>query len=318
MSIPETLDRLKDWAERNDLMRAVVLMGSSARALNPADRLSDIDVLLFTTDPQKYKNEGEWLEEIGKLLSCYTGFQVGNNTFVKRVFFENGVGMDVTPVNVRVLDRAYRYARFNTKLRSKLPSSFRTRREKVIRTFAFYLRRGMSVLVDKDNYGGKLSFIEAEFRYVPPGAPTLQKFEEQIHQFWQTAMRMAIKLYKREFLTAKIESDHFLKLNLLTLLEWHAKCINGWQFETWHYGRYIEKWADPKIVESLKFIYGRYDEADSWNSLLKTMELFERVCHELDDCQRYKYNKLPEQRFREWIEELHRDSLGASGDVVKF
>lgn len=315
MSVPETLNKIKEWAAGNKQMRAVVLIGSQARTQNQADKWSDIDVILFTSHPQKYQNEDQWLQEIGNLLSCYNGLEVADSTFVKRVYFEDGVGMDVTPVQVRAIDWAYRYAWLKSKLPAGLPStSFTTKMEKPIRNFAYYIRRGMSVLVDKGNYRDKLNFIESNFKYLAPSAPTLEKLEEQINQFWQTALRMAIKLSRKEFFTAKIECEAPLKLNLLTMLEWHAKCVNGWQFETWHKGRYIERWADPKIVEGLKFVYGRYDERDSWNSLLKTMELFEKVSHEVEGHLRYNYDKLPEQRFREWIEELHRQAqVGAPG-----
>jgi aminoglycoside 6-adenylyltransferase len=309
MGVPETLNKLKAWAERNKQIRAVVLIGSQARVQNPADSWSDIDVILFTTHPQKYQNENAWLGEIGNPLSCYNGLEVADSTFVKRVYFEDGVGMDVTPVQVTAIDWAYRYALLTSKLSVKMPStSFTTKIERPIRNFAYYIHRGMSVLVDKGKYRDKLDFIEARFRYVPPGAPTTEKFEQQIDEFWQTALRMAIKLSRKEFFTAKIECESPLKLNLLVMLEWHAKCVHGWQFETWHKGRYIEKWADPKIVQDLRSVYGRYDERDSWNSLLKTMELFERVSHEVATHLRYDYDKRAEHRIREWMEELHRQA----------
>ena len=306
MSVPETLNRIKAWAETNKHMRAVVLIGSQARRQNPGDNWSDIDVILFTTHPQKYQNEDAWLADIGNLLSCYNGLEVADSTFVKRVYFENGIGMDVTPVHVSAIDWAYRYARLKNKLPAKLlPTSLVTKLEKPIKSFAYYIHRGMSVLVDKRNYRDKLELIETSFRYVPPGPPTKKEFELQINQFWQTALRMAIKLNRKEFFTAKIECESPLKFNLLAMLEWHAKCAHGWQFETWHKGRYIESWANPTIVEDLRSVYGRYDEQDSWNSLLRTMDLFERVSHEVEGHLKYNYDRRPEKRFREWIEQLY-------------
>ncbi|HKS26982.1 MAG TPA: aminoglycoside 6-adenylyltransferase [Pyrinomonadaceae bacterium] len=313
MSVPETLNKIRAWAESNQQMKAVVVIGSQARKLNQADRWSDIDIILFTTHPEKYQHEDAWLSEIGNLLSCYSGLEVADGTFVKRVYFDNGVGMDVTPVQVRAIDWAYRYARVKSKLPAKLlPASFTAKMEKPIRNFAYYIHRGMNVLVDKGGYREKLGFIESVFRYAPPGQPAQEKLEEQVHQFWQTALRMAIKLYRREFFTAKFECEAPMKVNLLTLMEWHAKCAHGWQFETWHKGRYIERWADPKIVEGLRAVYGRYEESDSWDSLFRTMELFERVSHEVAEQLGYNYDRRAEQRFREWIEELHTESQAAS------
>ena len=308
MSVAETLNKLKAWAQTNKQMRAVVLIGSQARVQKPADNWSDIDVILFTTHPQKYQNENAWLGEIGDLLSCYNGLEVADSTFVKRVYFADGVGMDVTPVDVTAIDWAYRYARLKNKLPLKLPPAFAAKMEKPIRNFAYYIHRGMSVLVDKGNYRDKLNFIETGFRYMPPGAPTTEKFEQQVNEFWQTALRMAIKLYRKEFFTAKVECESPLKYNLLAMLEWHAKCLHGWNFETWHKGRYIENWASPEIVEGLRSVYGRYDERDSWNSLFNTMALFERVSHEVASYLKYDYDRLPEQRMREWIEQLHREA----------
>jgi hypothetical protein len=315
----ETINKIKEWGEKNEHTRAIILIGSHAREHNRADRWSDIDVMLFTTRPRQYQHDNKWLEEIGPLLSCYSGLEVAGGTFVKRVFFTDGVEMDITPIPASAIDRAYAYAKLKKKLpfvAISLPASVTAGIEKPIRSFAYYIHRGMRVLVDKKDYKAKIEFIESSFKYQPPGPPTLSEFELHVEQFWQTAFRMAVKLSRKEFFTARYECEAPMKLNLLTMMEWHAKSLHGWQFETWHKGRFIEKWAEPEIVAGLRGIYGRYDEKDSWESLFNTMNLFQKVSHEVESRLGYQYNKVPEQYLRRWIEDIHTQ-VGETAQSIK-
>ncbi len=292
----------------NEQVRAIIVIGSHARKERKADQWSDIDVILFTTHPQRYQQEEDWLREIGPTLSSYNGLEVAESTFVKRVFFEDGVSIDVTPVKAATIDWVHRYALLKTNLPSFLglwPASVKQKIEKPIRGLCYYLHRGLLILVDKGDYGMKLALIENAFRYVPQAAPDLKTFERQVNEFWQNAFRMAVKLSRKELFTAKIECEGPMKLNLLTLIEWHAKCLKGWDLETWHKGRYLEKWADPKTIEEVQTVYGRYDERDAWTSLFNTMKLFERVSGEIDGHLGLNYDRNPEQRIQAWVRELY-------------
>jgi aminoglycoside 6-adenylyltransferase len=60
------------------------------------------------------------------------------------------------------------------------------------------------------------------------------------------------------------------------MVEWQARAKDP-ETDTWHRGRFLERWADPAVVEALRGVYGSYDEADLARALVATMDLFEGV-----------------------------------------
>lgn len=85
---------------------------------------------------------------------------------------------------------------------------------------------------------------------------------------------MAVKLNRNKLITARIECEHLMKQDLLNLIEFYTKFKNGSDFESWHKGSYIDKLAEPNIVEKLEFIYGSNNLQNSWSSLIATMDMF--------------------------------------------
>jgi aminoglycoside 6-adenylyltransferase len=93
------------------------------------------------------------------------------------------------------------------------------------------IRRGVRVLVDKD---GKL----AQILNLPlPALPLQQKpleaeFVNAINDFWYHTLWSAKHLQRGELWWAKSGVDMHLKGLLLRMLEWHARAINGDQYDT--------------------------------------------------------------------------------------
>ncbi len=55
------------WAHTQPDIRAAVIVGSRARAAPAADEWSDLDLILFTTRPERYAADGAWLSSFGPL-----------------------------------------------------------------------------------------------------------------------------------------------------------------------------------------------------------------------------------------------------------
>jgi len=49
---------------------------------------------------------------------------------------------------------------------------------------------------------------------------------------------------------------------------------HGWDYDTWHEGRLLDQWADPRAVAGLREAYAQYGEADVRRALFATMDLF--------------------------------------------
>lgn len=88
------------------------------------------------------------------------------------------------------------------------------------------------------------------------------------------------------------------------MLEWHAKMVYGPNHDTWFAGRYLEKWADPRVLAKLPEVFPHYDEEDIQRALLKNMQLFRWLARETADHLGYPYPDEPDRRISGIIREL--------------
>jgi hypothetical protein len=73
-----------------------------------------------------------------------------------------------------------------------------------------------------------------------------------------------------------------------------------------------EKWADPKAVAALPFVFAHYDEADAWRAPQVTMMLFHRQAVETMDSLKYSHPSFAEERARELVEAMFSGRRRAS------
>jgi aminoglycoside 6-adenylyltransferase len=67
-----------------------------------------------------------------------------------------------------------------------------------------------------------------------------------------------------------------MKVLLATLLGWHAQAREP-SVDTWHGGRFLERWADPGALSALEDAYARYDLRDVARGLWATIDLWQQV-----------------------------------------
>ena len=67
-----------------------------------------------------------------------------------------------------------------------------------------------------------------------------------------------------------------MKARLVTLLEWHARAVDP-TVDTWHEGRYLERWADPGALAALERAYAHYDLRDVARALWETIDLWQSL-----------------------------------------
>jgi aminoglycoside 6-adenylyltransferase len=95
-----------------------------------------------------------------------------------------------------------------------------------------------------------------------------------VSDFWYHGLWTARKLRRGEVYTAIECLDGYLKARLVTLLEWHARAVDP-TVDTWHEGRYLERWADPGALAALERAYAHYDLRDVARALWETIDLFQ-------------------------------------------
>jgi aminoglycoside 6-adenylyltransferase len=132
------------------------------------------------------------------------------------------------------------------------------------------LARGYRVLHDEIGLAELLAQAVPEPRELPDGAA----FAQLASDFWHHVLWTAKKLRRGEVFTAISCLDGYVKWRLVTMLEWHARAVDP-SADTWHDGRFLERWGDPGALAALERAYAHYDVRDVARALWETIDLFQ-------------------------------------------
>jgi len=237
-----------DWARERDDVRAAVVVGSQVRTDTPADRWSDLDIILILDDPEPYAESAAWVSEFGTpVLTFLEETPLGQRE--RRVLYETGEDVDLPLFPLSVLDRLEQSA-----------------------NAAALLARGYRLLVDETGLEDRLRNLVA----VAPvsSRPSQADVGQLAADFWYHALWTAKKLRRGEVFTAIDCLDGYMKSRLVTLLEWHTIALDQ-SVDTWHGGRFLERWADPGALSALERAFAHYDVRDVARALWETIDLFQ-------------------------------------------
>jgi aminoglycoside 6-adenylyltransferase len=192
--------------------------------------------------------DGAWVAEFGRPVLTFVEPTAVGRKRERRVLYESGEDVDLPLVPLAALDLL------------ESPE------------VAPVIARGYRALVDKIGLEQRL---RAASGHAPiAAAPTQAELTELASDVWYHALWSAKKLRRGEVFTAKQCIDGYLKARLVTLLQWHARAVDP-ATETWHAGRFLERWADPGALAALEDAYARYDVREVARALWATIDLWE-------------------------------------------
>ena len=277
------IERIATWARSQEDIRTVLILGSRARTVDhPADEWSDLDLTLFVTDPERFLSTSGWVEEIGNPWLTFLESTADGKGMERRVLFEGGLDVDFALFPV---------ASIRKMVETGIPPDA-----------ADTLRHGMEVLMDKDGLMQQLKVPLSGSQ--PPRPPTRSEFLELVSDFWYHAVWTAKKLRRGELWTAKFCSDSYMKRQLLRMVEWHARATNDVDCEIWYGGRFLEQWANRRVVEDLRKAFSYYDADDLWRGLFETMKLFRRLAIETAERLDFAYPTLADEHVAEFVQKI--------------
>lgn len=270
------IDHIKRWAEGREDIRGAVLVGSRARSDHPADEYSDLDVILVARDATTLVDDPSWVGELGEVGITFVEQTPMPGVRERRVLYADG-----TDVDFAVVDAEWAQA-------------------VAVAGAGDVFSRGARVLVDKD---GLITPLLGAPPRTPGGPPTEHEYAEAVADFWYHALWAARKLARGEVFTAKSCCDSYMKWLLVRMLEWHAG-----DRDTWHDGRFLEEWADPRALDALSHAYASYDAPDIERALHSTMDLFAWLAHETGERHGFTYPAEEERLARTLVAEVATSS----------
>ncbi len=253
----EFISKIVEWAKLREDIRGVLCIGSAARVTNPADSLSDIDLILITETPEFYIEGSDWLAHFGRVLLTFVEDTAVGGQKERRVLYEGGQDIDFA---IFPLAAAHYLAEYGP------PAELQE---------VFW--RGFTVLLDKD---GLLSQTEIHSQKVTP-PPTQDELDLHMNDFLYHAVWAAKKLRRGEIWVGKQCVDVYMKRLLLRAVEWKLRALRGWEYDTWFEGRFLENWATVDVILELKKTFALYDLESVKAALLATVLMHRRLMTEI-------------------------------------
>lgn len=263
-------------AKNDDNVRAVIQIGSRARSVEPADEWSDLDLVIVAQDITVYTQTTEWIHACGTPLLMFIEHAF-DGSVERRVLFEGLLDVDFV---------------FDT------PKSFTHGLE--LEAVRKIFQRGYRVLLDKDAWQTLLN----EHCNIPPTPHNISNEEilNEIHDYWYHCVWMTKKLRRGELWTAMNCLNCYMRRKLLRMIEISASRVES--VDTWHNGRFLEKWADSSIVQRLQGCFGEYDVWSLTAALHCQIALYHDLASEVAMRRNLTYPTEARQQIIEWLTSL--------------
>jgi aminoglycoside 6-adenylyltransferase len=256
----EVLTQLNEWAQSNELVRAVVLTGSRADPNGQPDILSDYDIALYVADLSPFQETDNWLSIFGTILVRWP--LVPRSTFDKSwltrlILFEDGVRIDFQITAAKGTD----------------PNAF---------------DYGDRVLIDKD--GLTENFSKPTYSAYNIQKPSLEEYKTIVHEFWWDATYVPKYLWRDELPMAKYMLDDVLRFSYLhPLIEWHIGQQHNWAIKTGCHGRWFKRYLSAEKWAEYESTYTGSDIKQNWAAFFRIVDLFGELAKQVGQKLGYEY-----------------------------
>lgn len=276
--------RVGGWAEARPDIRVILVVGARARRSPGPEAWSDLDLIVYTTQPDLYVPSGGWLDGLGRVWTAVLGMTSHDPEWL--VLFTTGVKIDFVI--------------------AALPVAARTVQDIVDTSpYPSVLAAGVRVLVDKLAPVGERLRLPAA---APLALPSQEQFCYAVQALWLEAARAAHYLARDDLWRAQCTLNGALRASLLMLLEWQA-ASQGRRPQPG--GRFLSQWGDPAGLAALPDTFAGYDRVDLWRALLALVDLSTRLADEIASRLDYRCDARGAE-VRAWLEALCGDDRRAT------
>lgn len=281
----DVINRLIQWAEQRDSVRAMLLTSTRAVPNAPRDKYSDYDVILVVKDIHPFFEDRSWLEDFGEVLVAYwdpihLDSDHGIEKAANVIQYSDGLKIDFTLWPVELLQEIIQAP----VLQAELDAGYR-------------------ILLDKDHLtdGMQLPTYKA---YIPT-PPTNEMYQKTIEDFFSDAPYVAKCLLRGELFPVKWALDYDMKhIFLRLILEWQIEIDHGWSIPVGALGKGLKKYLPPAVWLQLEETYAGADISENWKALFKTMALFRQVAVEVGDALGYAYPQDLNERVVQFVKDM--------------
>jgi aminoglycoside 6-adenylyltransferase len=271
----EMLDLIVETAQKDERIRAVVMNGSRVNPNAPRDRFQDFDVVYFVTDVTPFKYNYEWLKRFGEIMIMQMPENMQdpppnlNGGFVYLMQFTDGNRIDLGIDPFSLIDEI--------------------------------VSDSLSVvLLDKDGRIPPLSPAN-ESDYLPK-PPTAKELADCCNEFWWVSVYVAKGLWRKEILYAKYFQDHYVRFQLMKMLNWYIGIRTQFSRNPGKYGKYVQQYLDPAQWKLLQKTYSNAGYENTWKALFTTCTLFRQISLQVAEHFNFDYKHEDDERVSAHLE----------------
>lgn len=250
-------NKILNFAEKDERIRAVLLNGSRVNSNIKPDKYQDFDLLFIVNDIQSFIADQDWTSFIGKILIQQLPDQMllgadpdeDRVTFAYLMIFEDENRVDLT---------LFPKDKFNSHFKNDSLTE---------------------VWIDKDRLFS--SIIPANDRDYHIFKPTERMFMETCNEFWWVCTYVAKGLARKEILYAKDMMETVVRPMFMNLIAWHIGAKKQFQVAFGKSGKFAEKHLDPKLYQNILQTYADASVHNNWSALVQMMTIFKDLQKEL-------------------------------------
>lgn len=251
---------IMEYAERDEDIKSIVVIGSSAREEVTADVFSDLDFIIATENTEKWII-GEYPQKFGNVSISFIEPTLGGGK-ERRIIYEEDKDVDMI---------IFTPEQFADNIKNGVAQ--------------WVMNRGYEVIYDS---GGFTELIKQYVSHTHSNPEMSEaEYRNLVNDFYFHNIWVFKKLKRGEIWAAKMCVDGYLKNHLLKMMELYCFLQDG--RDVWHEGRFLDQWAEDNILKELKNCFAHYKKDDIMRALRATQDLFDRIARGVAEMLGYDY-----------------------------
>lgn len=258
------MELILSFAQKNNLIRCVILNGSRASPSAESDMFQDYDLVYLVNEVEPFISDQSWISAFGEILIMQTPdlmdkkWSLNKHKFTFLILFKDWNRIDLT---------------FQT------PDTF----------LAKPLDSQSKLLLDKDNLFENFP-IPSDKDYLPK-PPSQKQFKDCCNEFLWVSTYVAKGLWRKQLIYAKHMAEQNVKEKLIELLVWHAGGNSQFGRSLGGYNKYLHQYLEPELWDKFCQTYVDADFEHIWEGLFKMFELFNDVALKIAQTYQFDFNQ---------------------------
>jgi aminoglycoside 6-adenylyltransferase len=273
------LDTILAVGQKDQRIRAVLLVGSRANKTVAKDKYQDFDIIYFVNDMGFYYNNPQWIEtQFGKPLIMQMPeamrFPQGNGSFNYLMIFADGMRLDLSFLHKK------------------------------------YVHNGEPAitLLDKDDGQGFLPILpEPSNRiwFIEPPSPLF--YYSCCNNFWWCLNNVAKGIARNELPYVMKMLNREIRAELHDMINWYIGTQHGFELSTGKDGKYFKNYLSPTLYQQYAATYANSDYRQIWSAVMSMCDLFHSLALSVAQHFGFIYHQEEEDGMRKYLNLVYAD-----------